>query len=215
MPKISSKSKFPSYRHHKARGLAVVTLNGRDIYLGPYGTETSKIAYDRVIAEWLANGRQLPTAREEEQPDVTVAELIAAYWRHAGSYYTKDGTPTSEQSLIKLAMRPLRRLYGTTFASDFGPLALKAVRQAMIDNDGCRTTVNGLVDRVRRMFRWGVENELVRPEVYQGLRAVSGLRRGRTEARETVPVKPVPDEFVDAIEPMYLDRPGRWCSFNG
>ena len=34
MPKLS-KNKLPAYRHHKARGLAVVTLNGRSIYLGP------------------------------------------------------------------------------------------------------------------------------------------------------------------------------------
>ena len=32
MPKL--KNKLPTYRVHKASGQAVVTLNGRDIYLG-------------------------------------------------------------------------------------------------------------------------------------------------------------------------------------
>ena len=65
MPKKRTKE-IPSYRHHEARGLAVVTLDGRDIYLGPYGSAESKAAYDRTIAEWLANGRILPSAQAGE-----------------------------------------------------------------------------------------------------------------------------------------------------
>ncbi len=51
-------SKNPSYRLHKASGQAVVTINDRDHYLGRYGSATSRPAYDRLIGEWLANGRQ-------------------------------------------------------------------------------------------------------------------------------------------------------------
>src|SRR4051794_10261210 len=51
------------------------------------------------------------------------------------------------------------------------------------------------------MFKWAVENELVPPSVLQALKAVNGLRRGRTEARESAPVRPVPDAFVDAVRP--------------
>jgi hypothetical protein len=49
---------LPRYRKHRASGQAVVTLSGRVHYLGPHGTRTSKLAYDRVVAEWLARGRQ-------------------------------------------------------------------------------------------------------------------------------------------------------------
>jgi hypothetical protein len=51
------------------------------------------------------------------------------------------------------------------------------------------------------MFKWGVENELVPVEVYQALRAVSGLAKGRSKARETEPVRPVPEEIVEATLP--------------
>ncbi|MBU0641476.1 MAG: hypothetical protein KKB50_21660 [Planctomycetes bacterium] len=137
--------------------------------------------------------------------DLTVTELIAAYWRHAREYYLKGGRPTSEQGSIKLAMRPLRKLYGATPAARFGPLALNAVRQKMVDHGACRITVNGYVTRIKRMFKWAVENELVGPEVHHGLQAVVGLRRDRCEVREAEPVRPVPDEFVDTIRP-YVAR---------
>ena len=64
---------LPKYRLHKPTGLGVVTLNGRDFYLGRYGTPESLEAYNRRIAEWQADGRQLlpPPA------DATVAARLS------------------------------------------------------------------------------------------------------------------------------------------
>lgn len=58
MPRLSHA--LPKYRKHRGSGQAVVTLNGRDRYLGPYGTKASKREYDRLTGEWLANGRYPP-----------------------------------------------------------------------------------------------------------------------------------------------------------
>jgi integrase len=52
-----------------------------------------------------------------------------------------------------------------------------------------------------QFFAWCVENELVPASVHHGLKAVAGLRKGRTNVRESEPVKPVPDAYVDAIKP--------------
>ena len=49
--------RIPTYRHHKARDLAVVTIKGRDHYLGKYDSEQSRQKYDRLIRAWLASGR--------------------------------------------------------------------------------------------------------------------------------------------------------------
>ena len=51
---------LPKYRKHRVSGQAIVTLSGKDFYLGPHGTKASKSEYDRLIGEWLANGRQAP-----------------------------------------------------------------------------------------------------------------------------------------------------------
>jgi integrase len=55
---------------------------------------------------------------------------------------------------------------------------------------------------VKAVFRWAVENELVTPDVYHGLQAVKGLQRGRTNAKECLPVKPVPEELINGIKPF-------------
>ncbi|MHC4090541.1 MAG: tyrosine-type recombinase/integrase [Planctomycetota bacterium] len=187
----------PRLRHHKATGQAAVVLKGRWVYLGRYGTAKAQERYDRVVVEWLNNGRRIsPCGRT-----FTVAELILAYWKHAETYYRKHGEPTQELYGIKAAIRPLKRLYASLPVHGFSPLKLKAVRQAMVDTGHCRKYINDNVNRVKRMFRWAVENELAPPEVYHGLQAVVGLKRGRSEARETDPVQPVDDSLVEAIRP--------------
>ena len=42
----------PSYRLHKPTGQAVVTLDGRDLYLGRHGSPESRTEYDRLVTEW-------------------------------------------------------------------------------------------------------------------------------------------------------------------
>jgi integrase len=190
----------PSYRLHRASGQAVVTLAGADHYLGKFGSTESRERYDRLIAEWLANGRMLTPGA-----DITVAEVMVRYLRFAAGYYVKDGRPTSELGLIRYALKPLKDLYGSTPARDFGPLALKAVRQTYIDANLCRHEVNRRTGLVVRFFKWAVENELAPASIHHGLQAVAGLRRGRCDVREAKPVGPVPELFVEAIEP-YVNR---------
>jgi integrase len=88
------------------------------------------------------------------------------------------------------------------------------VRQSILDNGcgkpdtprradrtGCnRHNTNKLANRVRHLFKWAVAEELLHPSVYQALAAVPGLKRGRCEAREGQPVKPVPQEHIEAIQ---------------
>jgi integrase len=100
-----------------------------------------------------------------------------------------------------LAIRPLRQLYGDSIAREFGPVKLKRARQAMIDSGLCRKEVNKRTGRIVRLFKWAVEEEMVPPSLHHGLKAVPGLRRGRADVRESEPVKPVPDAFVDAVRP--------------
>ena len=195
MPKKLS-PRVPSYRRHKPTNQAVVTIDGRDFYLGKWNSKASTSEYDRLISEWTANGRRLPS-----NDDVTVVEVIAAYVKFAKGYYRKNGMVTREYGHVVEVLRMLNGLYGRKLANEFGPLALKAIRQRMIDKGLSRGYINECIGRITRCFKWAVENELVHPDVYHGLSAVSGLRKGRSEAREPAPVLPVDDATVQATLP--------------
>jgi len=72
--------RHPSYRRHKSSGQAIVTLDGRDHYLGDFGSPVSKAEYDRLIAGWLTAGRQLPPPTGGAPADPSVNEVILAFW---------------------------------------------------------------------------------------------------------------------------------------
>ncbi|MDG3004373.1 site-specific integrase [Paludisphaera mucosa] len=115
----------PADRRHKARNAAVVTIDGRDRYLGPYGTPASHESYARLIAEWRF-GRS-------------------------------------------------RRL------------------------------INKDVHRVRAMFRWAAGEELDPGASLAALAAVAGLEKGRGDAKEPPPIRPVAEAAVEATLP-HLSR---------
>jgi integrase len=203
---------IPTYRLHKQSGQAIVTIsaNGtrRDVLLGQYGSPESRTEYQRVIAELNVSGPTAVVTRAAVS-DLSVNEVLLAFMEHAAIYYrTPDGKPTSEVRELKLSIAPVRQLYGLTLAAEFGPVALEAVRKRMIDADLCRTLINRRIDRVKRVFKWAASKALVPVTVYQTLQTLPGLRVGRTEARESTPVKPVDPSHVAATLP-FLNRHAR------
>ncbi len=198
MPRVTT-NYIPTCVKH-ASGQAVVRLNGKDHYLGKWKSAAATASYEKLIAEWLAHGRQLP----RQDVALSINELILTYWRHCEQHYRRaDGTETTELHLVRLAMRPVKSLYAMNPAGEFGPSKLKAGRQVMIDGRTmCRNTINKHVGRIKQMVRGAVENELVPPSVYHGLLAVRGLQRNRSEARKTERVRPVNQGRVDAVRPF-------------
>ncbi len=142
---------------------------------------------------------------------MTIAALVVKYDDFAQTYYVKNGVPTDEKYAIKAAVGHLVRLYGDTLAEDFGPKKLKAVRQEIIAKGRkrkkkhtgeplTRKYINYRVACIVRMFKWAVEEELVPVTVYQSLKAVAALRKGRTkEVLESTKVKPVPEEHIPPV----------------
>jgi hypothetical protein len=172
--------RLPSYRFHKASSQAIVVIRGKSHYLGPWNSPESRAEYDRLIVEWLANGRN-PSAGPKAQEGATVDEVLTAFWRHAEAHYrSPDGSPTFELVNFWYALRPLHKLYGHTPLADFGPLALRAVRDEMVKANLARTTINARINRIRRVFRWAASVELVPAPVVQGLATLAGLQCGRT-----------------------------------
>ncbi|MCI0701613.1 MAG: tyrosine-type recombinase/integrase [Planctomycetia bacterium] len=200
---------IPSYLEHKqsgkARAVWTDTLGVRHFQMlpGPFGSEESRTAFALLELELAATPNRAPATGEGV---ASVNEVMLAYVDFAEVHYRRaDGTTTNELDEYKLVSKYVRELYGERPATEFGPLALKAVRQKFIDANWCRGFINQRIGRVKRVFKWAVAEELVPPAVFQALAAVPGLQRGRSKARETEPVGPVEDAVVDATLP-HLNR---------
>ncbi len=169
-PQVSQANKEKS-RRFRVRGV------GRERqYLGEYGTPASIEAYHRLLAEWEAGARNMVVVSEE----ITVVEMLVKFLAYAKTYRrNRDGSQSAEFDNYIHAMKPLKGLYGSTPAGEFGPKRLKAVRGKMIDGGWCRSNVNRMVSRVKRIFSWAESEELVPKHTHAALMTVSGLRPGR------------------------------------
>ncbi|MBI1374548.1 MAG: tyrosine-type recombinase/integrase [Phycisphaera sp.] len=197
------RKRVPSYRLHKPTGQAVVTIDGKDYYLGIHGSPDSHARYNRQITEWIANHETAPPDDASTlHADLRVSELVGPYLRHAETYYVKNGRPNGEYTNMKDAARPLVQFYGNTRIGEFGPRALKALQHAMVDAGLSRKVINSRINRVRRIFKWGVHNEMVSATVLHALQTVPPLKHGRCDARETEPVRPVSDGMIEAVQPF-------------
>jgi integrase len=175
----------------------IVELLGNLLQLAGHGLdpETRRRIELEVLKPRRKRKRRGPRA-------MTVAKLCRLYCEHADTYYRRsDGIRTEEATTVRHALKPLRLLFARTPATQLGPLRLKKVRDEMVARGWCRKNINQQVGRIKRMYKWAVSNELLPATVYQGLLTVDGLRAGRTTARESVPVKPVPEHLMDAVLP--------------
>ncbi len=119
MPRLLKRP--PKYGRHKASGQACVYVNGREVYLGKYGSDKSHQRYREFLADWRTDQAVIekeeaakaaedslaetlhPAALRRKRREggvVTIDELIFVYRRHASSYYVKYGKVTREAELI-------------------------------------------------------------------------------------------------------------------
>ena len=101
-----SRKNLPGYLLHKRSGQVVVVIQGKTIYLGKYKSKASREEYERVIGEYIANGRKLPPTRGNGF-GISIEELIIKFLDYAASYYQKNGRQTATISHCKLALSPV------------------------------------------------------------------------------------------------------------
>ena len=172
--------------------------NRKRVYFGNVDKRVALVRYRAYLKDRAARV-VLPDSSGD---DVPIEEVAARFLRAHDGYFKKDGNVDKQLSRFATALSFPLALFPELPAAEFGARKLIETRAAMIDSGRFgRVYVNTLVNCLRRVFSWAVENELVKPEVLLGLRAVSPLKRGRSAARENSPVLPVDPATVDATLP--------------
>ena len=176
----------PELKRHKRSGNAYARFNGRQVWFGPFDEQASHAEFAAFVAQWEADGRKLLPDKPAE--DMTVRDLVARFLEWAEVYYRrKDGTDTGETRNCAYAARELLRLYGPEHAVEFNLRKLKRIRHLLVEQGLCRTTVNARIGRIKRIYSWAADEELVPSEVSGGLQALKPFKPfkpGRSKAEE-------------------------------
>lgn len=177
---------------YNARGVAYINYRGQRHYLGKIGLLEAERERLRIVTEIKVGGNH-----SANSPAVTVAVLVRDFLKWAKKRYLKNGRSTGSWERFGYATAPLLALYANCPVSEFRPLALKAVRQKMVDSGLCRKTVNQRIGFVKQIFKWGVGEEMVPAEIKLALYDISGLKSFETTAVDYAPVEPVSWEVVE------------------
>lgn len=212
-------------RVNKKRNQSFVEIEGQRIHLGSPDDPGTLARYHSVLAGYYERCAKqnlpAPAATLLTGGECTVAEICAEFLKYAKEYYSNSPAEVYRaklviQSLMSHAMMP---------AVAFGPNAFREYQQGLIPGHA-RKTVNDYMGTVRRMFRWAASREMIPVTVYQALETVEPLRRGRSDARDAQPIRPVSPADIEAVRPhasavvwdmvqvqlLSAARPGEICS---
>jgi hypothetical protein len=67
---------LPTYTHHKSSGQARVRTNGRDLYLGPYGSPKSNEAFAQLLLDLACQQTASAAPRQDDVESYLQINLI-------------------------------------------------------------------------------------------------------------------------------------------
>jgi integrase len=232
---------LPVPRLHQKTGHARVFINGKEYWLGKFGSPEAQLKYDALVAAYIASGRKSVEAARPASPitqpqptdDITVAELALAWVKSIkaarGDAFKKSSTYTASLTAVR-ALRPVAALP----ARQFGPRQLLDVREkfaagrvirrnkqgeVVVDKPRTRRYVNDTMQRIVALFSWAAVRELVPGDKPAALREVKPLRPGEIATVVDSPRREaVDDERLEAVL-AYLQPPMRalvqFCRLTG
>ncbi|MBL4885326.1 MAG: hypothetical protein JKY95_12420 [Planctomycetaceae bacterium] len=152
------------------------------IYLGKFDSGESRSKWAEIVTNWSAGNL------DKYGSSVSISRLCVVYVKHAENYYVKDGKQTSEVCRVRSVLRMLVEECGDLKTDRFTPKHLEKARNRMLKKDLSRPVINGYVSLIVRTFKFGVVEGCVPAPVWQALKALPGLRRGRSKAKEPKPI---------------------------
>ena len=171
---------------------------------GAYDSPESRAAFERSLGYYLQHGDVPPWVAGEMSTIVdqtaasaprrrgpTVDAMCDEFQRHKETDYCHG-----EACHYRSAIKRLRWLYGKSPARAMGRRELREVRSLMVKAGNCRKTINGQIARLKAVFVWAAEEEMVPDEVPGRLASLRPLKRGKA-AHDNPPVEPVSDEIVE------------------
>lgn len=153
------------------------------------------VAESAAFRLWDAN---MAKTRPDGTPIFTVNELCDRWIVHAQTYYRRpDGTPSGRADIQSPLVRDLRELYGRRPVEALTHPDMLRLRDRLVQRGLARSTINSILSGVRGIFKWALDEALISAQCKAELTQVANLKAFRSPARETEPIRAVPDDDID------------------
>lgn len=204
--------KEPRLRRHASGQGTARDENGRDHYFGVWGDDpdTPRLEVRRAFEEWRVRYRLRQRGFEGKQVFHLIDAFVIEHGLVAGAKLDGHGCAKRKMaqhvlSVDRLALRPIGEIGPADLEMFLEHLASLTVEKTVEGAEDTvlvprytRATCNKLGALFKQAIRWGERTGIAPPGTLHRLSAAEQLKRGRTPARETDPVQPVPDADVES-----------------
>lgn len=183
----------PTLKRNKKRNSFYISFHGKKIYMGARLADAKKNLIHFIDENCKKESNVVDSRKTKNH--VTITDLVLAVLQE--KYF-----PESTMFRARIAFEKLNDNFGSDDVETFGPVALKRIREEWIQEGKARSYIQDLEKVIKRLFRFGVENELVSETVAAKLMYVKPIREG--EARDNPPREDVKDAEILKTLPYLL-----------
>lgn len=225
------KNPLPKIKRRADRNLAYVTIKGRRIYLGKWGSAETYRKYAQIISdptfasssEKCVNDELAPPlkmiqdkrGKNRDEKAATISTLFSAYTH---SYQTRPRYSRTDLNRIKHTLSVILETVSDIRIKDFGIIEMKKIKDRLLsstfkhggkEQHYSRSYINKILGTIKTAFRFGANELICSENDWMRIKCLDLVRAGRTQARESEGYRLITDEEFSAVlpylQPFYRD----------
>ena len=180
--------RIPKYRHQKSRNLAVVRIDGKDIYLGEYNSPESHEKYQLAIAELVS---RLAITKTK---GLTLPALAAVYHQFSQIRFSDAKLRSYHRTIQRFAS-----LFPELDSQDVSCSHVEAFQMSLVQRNLTAKTINDYLARLKNIFCWASRNKYMPAQNLLFFDMLDRVDNTWPGVRQTDKVKPVSIEQINEI----------------
>ena len=180
--------RIPKYRHQKSRNLAVVRIDGKDIYLGKYNSPESHEKYQLAIAELVS---RLAITKTK---GLTLPALAAVYHQFSQIRFSDAKLRSYHRTIQRFAS-----LFPELDSQDVACSHVEAFQMSLVQRNLTAKTINDYLARLKNIFCWASRNKYMPAQNLLFFDMLDRVDNTWPGVRQTDKVKPVSLEQINEI----------------
>lgn len=170
-----TRKNLPKLCHHKTSNRGYIYINRQKIYLGCWPSfrvsppEELIHSYHLFLKNLILKGSPKPIKSNKSKPQ-KVFELC--------NLFIASNISSGDKNNYNIIQKFLKGMFPSLSINNFGPRHLLELQKEFVARGLTRQGINKRINLTRRIFRWGVSQNLVQQQTFEALKTIFPVKKG-------------------------------------